>query len=150
LTLSALRMRVEVPDPWSPGDPQLVGDHVELMVHGPGEADGLLLQYMGDADPGADLGGWAQAPVHLTGMAGVSVALGDGELVEWGEIPGAVELVAAWKVDEARVFEGETATARVVHVVARRGREAWNVGLSIESEEASAPDVLGSLAFGQE
>lgn len=97
--------------------------------------EGLLLQFMGGADPQADLRGWAAAPIALAGAPAAAVAVGASELLAWDEVE-AADVAGRLEVDELRLFEGLARGAdlrRIYTVLARRGTEAWHVGLALES-----------------
>jgi len=142
-----------------------VGTHVEELLHGAGPEEGLLVQFMETADPGADIRAWAEAPLRLAGAPAASLALAGGDrpqLLEWREVPVPP---GRWEADELAAFEGLTRAStlgRVYTVLARRGTLAWHVGLVLESAcQPGSPDdvverndhvraaaVIGALRLG--
>jgi hypothetical protein len=161
-----LRCALRVPAHWE-GEPELaeVGTHVEALLRGAGQEEGLLVQFMETADAAADIRGWAEAPLRLAGAPAASLALAAGDrprLLEWREVPVPP---GRWEADELAAFEGLTrgsALGRVYTVLARRGTLAWHVGLVLESacppgsrhdvvernDHVRAAAVIGALRLG--
>ena len=147
-----LRYSVQVPASWSGPEQRELPTHLEELFRGDAPAEGLLVQFMEGADPDADLAGWAEAPIHLTGAPAVSLALTGAapETLEWRREDVPAALVERLAVDEAHLFAGQTQDASVHTLLARRGTLAWNLGLSLPAAGADerAAATFATLALG--
>src|SRR3954449_10691359 len=73
-----LRYATSVPEPWAAPEQKQLPTHLEELFRGGSPGEGLLVRFMDGADPAADLRGWAEAPLHLTGAPAVTAALAGG------------------------------------------------------------------------
>ena len=106
---------------------------------------------MAAADPAADLRGWAQAPLTLTGAPAVATALaGDPpETLDWNLVGAPDSLNDRFRVDDVRLYEGltrvgEAGLSRIYTVLARRGTLAWHVELALGSAFPPGPRASSS------
>ena len=142
----ALRYRLALRQGWN-ATPQVnrLPTHVEHIFRGVYPSESLMVSFMENAEPAADLRNWIEAIMGLAGFPLVAMVPanndeGRPELLEWQYQGSPAALAERLEVDEIQLYQGlgklttrPPELARLYVLLARRETWAWNISLSFIS-----------------